>query len=97
MFTIKLIDTNTQHTQYQEFDTFTVIGQSTSPVMFKQLTSDFICDKTRNNVSVVITGQNGDKTTNLYMSKGFIAYVMNSGGKTIEVIKADQYFTNKLN
>lgn len=97
MFTIKMIDINTQHTQYQEFETFTVIGQSTSPVMFKQLTSDFICDKTRNNVSVVITGQNGDTNTKLYMSKGFIAYIMNSGGKTIEVIKADQYFTNKLN
>lgn len=95
MFTIKVIDTNTQHTQYQEFETFNVIGRSTSPVMFNQFTEDFMCQKTRNNVSVIIVGNNSDKTTKLYLSKGFVAYVMNSNGKTIEVIKADQYMSMK--
>lgn len=96
MFTLKIVDTKTQLSSFVELDNFDIISQSASKDLFDKFTEDFVCDKTRHNIGVVVVGSKDSLQVTKYLDKDKVAFIMNSQGKTVEVIKATEHVCKNI-
>lgn len=95
MFTLKIVDTKTQLSSFVELDNFDIISQSASTDLFNKFTEDFVCNNTKGDIGVVIVGNKDTQNVTKYLDKNQIAFIMNSRGKTIEVVKAVEHIPQK--
>lgn len=95
MFTLKIIDGKTQAQSFLELDEFEIISQSASKDIFDKLTENHVCNKTRYNIGVIVLGRKDSQHITKYLDKYMFAFIMNSQGKTVEVIKAVEHIWDK--